>query len=224
MYNVDELEKKWFRYRRKKLRLPIVMLAIVGGSMLMVPKLLDIKGNILDGNISINGVEATSWIQNAINGSNNVHLAKLSTEVPSMEINAKEHKEKSGQIVFNEKDSNNTIYLKKRKKIHIEVIEKGNSDIAKDIEDRFNFAKDKSDSLFLAKYYYDKKEYKKAERWALETNKIDNTIEESWIIFAKVLSKQGKRADAIKILQAYFNDSNSVKAKTLMDKIRLGKD
>jgi len=128
-----------------------------------------------------------------------------------------------GQIIFQDTREASAPPRKKKKSILIQVTERGSKDIAADIENRFEFAKDKSDSLFLAKYYYDKMEYAKAEKWALETNKLDNTIEESWLIFAKAQAKQGKRVEALKVLQAFYEQSGSPAARVLMDKIRRGK-
>ncbi len=67
-------------------------------------------------------------------------------------------------------------------------------------------------------------EYAKAEKWALETNKLDNAIEESWLIFAKAQAKQGKRIESLKVLKAFFDQGGSSKAKILMDRIRRGKN
>ncbi len=92
-----------------------------------------------------------------------------------------------------------------------------------EIEDRFKATQDPKDSLYIAKYYYKKGDYKKAETWAINTNNIDGDIEESWIIFAKARAKQGFRVDAIKVLQSYYDETKSPKAKELLDKLRFGK-
>ena len=94
---------------------------------------------------------------------------------------------------------------------------------AKEVEERFKESQDTADSLYLAKYYYKKGDYAKAESWAIVTNNIDGDIEESWLIFAKARAKQGKRVDAIKVLQTYYDETKSKKAKQLLDKLRLGK-
>ncbi len=94
---------------------------------------------------------------------------------------------------------------------------------AKEVEERFKETQDTADSLYLAKYYYKKGDYAKAESWAIATNNIDGDIEESWLIFAKARAKQGKRVDAIKVLQTYYDETKSKKAKQLLDKLRFGK-
>jgi len=92
-----------------------------------------------------------------------------------------------------------------------------------DIEKRFSSTQNKDDALFLARYYYDKKQYKKALRWSLETNKLDSNIEESWLLFGKAKAKLGQRMDAIRVLQSYVDRTGSSKAKKLLGNIRRGK-
>ena len=92
-----------------------------------------------------------------------------------------------------------------------------------EVEERFKVSQDPKDSLFLARQYYKMGDYQKAEIWAINTNNIDGDIEESWLIFAKARAKQGDRVDAIKVLQSYYEETNSKKAKELLDKLRLGK-
>ena len=92
-----------------------------------------------------------------------------------------------------------------------------------ELEEHFKSYQDPKDSLALAKIYYSKGNYAKAESWAVNTNNIDGDLEESWLIFAKSRVKQGFRKDAIKVLQSYYDETNSVKAKALLKKIRFGK-
>ena len=75
-----------------------------------------------------------------------------------------------------------------KKKIQIEVTEISSSSY-KAVEERFAYAPDSDDSLFLARGYYKRKNYRKAAYWALQTNKLDGGIEESWLIFARGKSK-----------------------------------
>ena len=92
----------------------------------------------------------------------------------------------------------------------------------KDLEERFRETQDPQDSLEIAQYYYKIKDYKKAENWAVNTNNLDGDLEESWLIFAKSRAKQGFRTDAIKVLQTFYDETNSQKAKSLLDKLRKG--
>jgi len=229
MYNVDKLERQWIRYRRKKMILPIAV-ALLGLSAVAAVLYLGTGKEIVDHNQSVNpSVENSADSFSSVNKKKVVSKEKigkldvLATEVPSLSPIQNPDRPKAGQIIFQDTSRSIGTKIKKRKNILIQVTERGGKDIAVDIENRFEFAKDKSDSLFLAKYYYDKMEYAKAEKWALETNKLDSSIEESWLIFAKSLAKQGKRIESLKVLRAFLKQKSSADARTLMDKIRRGK-
>jgi tetratricopeptide (TPR) repeat protein len=110
-----------------------------------------------------------------------------------------------------------------RKKMHLNIIETSSVSAYKDVAERFRQSHEVDDSLFLAKAYFRKGNYKKAEYWALQTNKVNENIEESWLIFAKSKVKQGKRNEAIRVLTAYVKRSKSQQAKHLLEKIKEGK-
>lgn len=113
----------------------------------------------------------------------------------------------------------------------IEPEQKGSISIAKkneisDIEDvikRFKTNNNPALSLFVAKKYYQMGEYEKSYDYALITNNLNNTIEESWLIFAKSLVKLDKKDKAVETLQKYINHSHSQAAKQLLEEIASGK-
>ena len=78
-------------------------------------------------------------------------------------------------------------------------------------------------SLFIAKKYYELKDYRQSYNYSLITNEINQDIESSWIVFAKSLVKLGKKDKAIATLKKYINHSHSNSAKILYDEIRSGK-
>ena len=213
-------------YRRKKILFPVGF-AILASIILLVFLYVGSKEGVMDKNSS-RAIVAGKQASLNNNGKNipekkEAKLGTLAVEVPSLLQEKKQGKPKAGQIIFQEENSGSHVGVKKRKNLLIQVTERGGKDIAHDIESRFEFAKDTSDSLFLAKYYYDKMDYAKAEKWALETNRLDNKIEKSWLIFAKSLAKQGKRIESLKVLKAFLEQEDSAKARVLMDKIRRGK-
>jgi hypothetical protein len=106
------------------------------------------------------------------------------------------------------------------KKLHFEITESSNITAYKDVEERFYRSHDTDDSLFLAKSYYKKENYKKAEYWALQTNKENENIEESIFIFIKSKAKLGEKNEAISILNTYIKKSNSKKAQDVLDTIK----
>jgi hypothetical protein len=88
-----------------------------------------------------------------------------------------------------------------------------------EIEERFKNNSNPHLGLYIARYHYDHGNYSDAYNYALKTNAIDNSIEESWLIFAKSLVKLGKSDQAKKTLQLYVSQTNSDNAKSLLDSL-----
>lgn len=91
-----------------------------------------------------------------------------------------------------------------------------------EIENRFKNNSNPHLGLYIARYHYDHGNYTESYNYALKTNAINNTIEESWLIFAKSLVKLGKTDQAKKTLQTYISESNSDNARNLLDSIGKG--
>ena len=90
------------------------------------------------------------------------------------------------------------------------------------MKEKFSKSKSPRDALLVAKTYYKNAEYVESEKWSLTANKLNNSLEESWLLFAKSKAKLGKKKEALKILVSYHKKSHSVKAKRLIGKIRTG--
>lgn len=231
MYNIDKLEEQWKRYHRKKIMPHIFFTIFSLVTIVAVVYLTDEREYTSENNASVFTLKKkvslpTSDPEKKVKIDRNssvVKLNTLSTEVPSLSSNQNQAHPGVGQIVFQDSNIKSDNRAQKRKNLLIHITERDGKEIAIDIEKRFEFAKDKSDSLFLAKYYYDRGNYKKSEKWALETNKLDSAMGESWLVFAKSLARQGKRVESLKVLKAFFDISGSIKAKSLIDKIRRGK-
>jgi tetratricopeptide (TPR) repeat protein len=118
--------------------------------------------------------------------------------------------------LFTENDISKPIIKKKP----VNFIKIANSNAYKDVERRFRRSHNINDSIFLANMYYKKKNYQKAIYWSMQTNKLDNNIEESWLIFAKSKVKLGHKNEAMRVLKAYIKRSNSYEAKKLLKKLR----
>ena len=75
-------------------------------------------------------------------------------------------------------------------------------------------------SLLLSEKFLKKSEYKKALKWALISNEIDENSEKSWILFAKAKMKLGKPQDALNALNIYLKNNNSVQVKKVLDDLK----
>ena len=239
MYDIPELEKKWRKYKRKQIQKPLIITLIVvllglgiaavtltylnkkeSTNSKVVQKVPKNNSNVTantkkDDAIIITKVSNNTKTSNQ-NSSDGIDLSKaeiVKPNVPDDEIRV---------IGFDKKDAD------KIKKKYEDVLApnskaKEEKEIALALEEQFKESQDPQDSLKVARYYYKIGDYKKAETWAVNTNNLDGDIEESWLIFAKARAKQGFRVDAIKVLQSYYDETNSPKAKELLDKLRRGK-
>lgn len=215
MYNIKALEEEWRRYKRKK-RIPLIvgMLAIVmgaGGTVFFIKN----RSGILQSDAAPKQQAGKSDIDIYIDkGISDIAEKSANTLIDApIEVAA---------ITEGERVTESSSNVKK--KFHIEVIDTSVKQSSfKEIEKRFRMGHDIDDSLFLAKSYYQQKNYKKAEYWALQTNKVNENIEEGWLIFAKAKAKQGQKNEAIRILNAYIKRTNSIEAKVLLDNIKKGK-
>ncbi len=75
-------------------------------------------------------------------------------------------------------------------------------------------------SIKLAKKFYASKKYEQALKWALITNEINAKSEESWLMFAKIKEKMGKKQDAINALNEYLRHEHSPKVTKLLQNLR----
>ncbi|MEO1937837.1 MAG: CDC27 family protein [Sulfurimonas sp.] len=127
---------------------------------------------------------------------------EIETQKPIQEVKEKAPQEQKVQITIKRRESENDI---------------------KEVIKRFQKNNNPALSLFAAKKYYELGNYKQAYNYALVTNKINNDIEESWLIFAKSLVKLGKKDQALKTLHEYIKYSHSSNAQVLFDEIQRGK-
>ncbi len=108
-------------------------------------------------------------------------------------------------------------------KVQITIKRRESENDIKEVIKRFQKNNNPALSLFAAKKYYELGNYKQAYNYALVTNKINNDIEDSWLIFAKSLVKLGKKEQALKTLREYIKYSHSSNAQVLLDEIQRGK-
>ena len=220
MYDIQHLESEWRRYKRKQFLFPF-FLFIVALILMALGYIFWPEGVSPDSNKTKTHME-TLEEKSTKTEAEKPSPKPLSPQVPST-VNVSPQK-KGWHMTFagDEAPKKSAATPSPTKHVEIQVTSKKTEFTVKEIESRFNFAKDKDDALFLARYYYDKKQYKKALNWALETNKLDSDIEESWLLFGRAKAKLGLRMEAIRVLQAYYDRTGSKKAKKLLDRIRRG--
>jgi tetratricopeptide (TPR) repeat protein len=243
MYDIKPLEEEWKRYQRKKRRPWYILTAIAVLLIITLLAVLEYGKTDLLALFSKNSIEKTASLPSSlptekslteeknqsnvpvsVPQANNTSVAVVANQNGSIEIveelPIEEKSLQPQQPVVKEEPA---VEEKPRKKMHLNIIETSSVSAYRDVAERFRQSHEIDDSLFLAKAYYRKGNYKKAEYWALQTNKINENIEESWLIFAKSKVKQGKRNEAIRVLTAYAKRSKSQQAKHLLEKIKQGR-
>jgi len=166
-------------------------------------------------------------IEREING-NSVNLLVIEddfSELASIDLSGIRLFESKDQIVSNHKQSNSSYetigtdnYSKPVKKKVFITSQEGSA--LSFIKKKFYATNNAAFSIKLAKKFYESKKYKQALKWSLITNEIDAKSEESWIMFAKIKNKMGKKQDAINALNEYLKHENSKKAAALLKKIQ----
>ena len=228
MYDVGRLEKEWERYNRKR-KYPIYA-TLVG--MILVST-FGYHWWMKEKKASLTPV-ASMLDKREKNVTATKHIALLNDALDRLDVQVKEpehrlkRETKYGNAPLEPVEEipilhENIVVPSEtdlpHKKVKIKIKEATSIQAYKDVERRFYQSHDVDDALFLAKGYYKRKAYHKAAYWALETNKINSNIEESWLIFAKSKIKLGKIEEAIHILKSYVKVSNSLKARTLLKRL-----
>jgi len=220
MYDIKMLEEEWKRYNRKRYRpwiwaLSIMILFGIAIGYLWYAKvpltnmLPEKSAPSVKKVKTTNTAKRTIVLDGPISVLESKPLSPAEADVPLVEVSMEESIEKPSETV-------------EKKRLEIQVVEANDPSTFKAIEKRFRLGHDIDDSLFLARSYYDKRQYKKAEYWALQTNKIDDNIEESWLIFVKAKLKRGQKNEALRVLNAYIKRTHSPEAKALLEKVKKG--
>ncbi len=244
MYEIEELEAQWRRFRRKRyLRQGLIALGIF--FLLGLPIVyVSYKGEREKKNTIVNIkndkgiVNSSKKVSAPVTKVKKFALASLPSvkplqpEVPSMQSQSSNRvlpqkprvKRPKMTISFVEPSTSKKIPNSiKKSSMRMETVNVADISVIHKLEKRFPLSRDYDDAMYLAKYYYGKRNYRKAEYWAMQANTIDSSQSESWMIFAKAKAKQGHRREALKVLQAYYDRYGNMEVKLLIDRIRKGK-
>ncbi len=128
----------------------------------------------------------------------------------------KEEKNRKIMITSSEKSSTKKVHKKRAKKI---FITSQNMKSLSFMKKRFYATNNISFALTIANRFLEKKNYKKALKWSMIANEIDDKDERSWIIFAKAKIGLHEKEDAVNALQAYLKNHQSTNVKKFLDDI-----
>ena len=235
MYDIKPLEEEWQKYRKKKRRpllmiLMVLLLLVAAGALVKykhIPLFMMDKNETLSSSeIKVSDVLIDKSITKLeIKKELSVPEERATVEEKHGVITTSDDNPMDPSDVFIDeevKHKKSTILTPKRKKVklHIEITDARTPAAYKEVERRFSVSPDPDDSLFLARGYYKKGKYRKSAHWALQTNKLNGDIEESWLIFARSKAKTGQKNEAIRVLKEYAKRSHSVAANKLLKKLK----
>ena len=235
MYDITPLEEKWERYNRKR-RKPFYLYALLFivlagiavflflNQVFILKKFNDSTANKVSSAVSspvLLDVALDTLALKKENHQNNTIVLERQNKPVQQNNNPMEASDVFIEVTDPDQMEEASGVTRKRstKKLQIEVTEISSSSY-KAVEERFADAPDSDDSLFLARGYYKRKNYRKAAYWALQTNKIDGGIEESWLIFARAKAKTGHKNEALRVLSEYVKKSNSSEAIKLLNRLK----
>ena len=107
-----------------------------------------------------------------------------------------------------------------RKRVNIQVTSATNEESV--LREQFVKTNNPTIALELARLNFRNNNFKEAIKWSLAANDIDNSLEESWIIFAKSKYKLKQSDDAVKALREYNKNLNKASINELINKIKSG--
>ena len=226
MHDIKDLEEAWKKYRFKKIKPWIFFVSIVIFSFMIFflffsnPK----KGTtIID---TINSSMHRYLLEDSHNDTNYIAINKALDRLEVMDEKATLYDKSSDEILVeipildnNQNEIEKPSSLHEKPQLNLNIVETTSVTAYEDVERRFMQSKDIDDALFLARSYYKKGNYKKSEFWAFETNKLDSSLEESFLIFVKSKIKLGQSNEAKSILSSYLKRTNSYEARALLEEL-----
>jgi len=217
MLNIHELERKWLIYKFKSY-IPHIVITISLVIIFVVLIIFNLKPKDITLSKEQNNIQNIKKLDNIKEEINQdkLILKPSYTFIHNIQTSINIKKEiyiPKQQIIIKTQNNKNILNIKRQNtKDDISIILK-----------RFNNNKNPALSLFIAKRYYEIKDYKKSYKYAFITNELDNKIEDSWILFIKSMIKLDQKNKAIKTLKKYIQHTNSSTAKILLDEIYSGK-
>ncbi len=115
------------------------------------------------------------------------------------------------------------IFKRKTKKIQKKKLNNIKIEDEKTLKQNYLLYGDYKSAISLSKLFLEKKNYKKAIKWAIRATKYAPGDDEPWIIYAKAKASMGQKELAIKTLKTYLKKHKSKRAEKLLKKYQRGK-
>ncbi len=219
MHSIEALEKQWKRYQIKKYFSFGMVSAALLGMVIAFSLLFDSESYSNSKELSKQKIQ-TAMIDRS--KEQELQIPRVAKQNKNIEKETSSVETVVNNNIRADKPQNTTPILadnQPRKKVEVDLEQTPNMGLITDVILRFYESKDPNDSLFLATSYYEQNDYAKAFYWAIETNRITEDMEDSWIIMAKSKARMGDRNEALRILKAYVAKKDSKEASNLLERM-----
>jgi nitrate reductase NapAB chaperone NapD len=200
MHNYDEIEKIYYKRKRKKYILTISSIIVIAGIIYLLKYYINIfKNSNSKTAIKKEKIENKN-INNKINQKNKLIL---NSQIPKITIK-KEPKiveEKNHKTISQKQKIKNT-KITKKEKLKIVVVQK--SQKLTDLLNYYKSFKDYDTAIEIANIYYKNKDYHNSITWAKKANDLNAKDVKSWLIYAKSLVGLNKKIKAKTLLKLYL--------------------
>ena len=115
------------------------------------------------------------------------------------------------------------IFKRKTKKIQKKKLNNIKIEDEKTLKQNYLLYGDYKSAISLSRLFLEKKNYKKAIKWAIRATKYAPGDDEPWIIYAKAKASMGQKKLAIKALKTYLKKHKSKRVEKLLRKYQRGK-
>ncbi len=207
MHRYEELEKIYYRKLFLKYFFTFIVLGgVIGGGYYLYKnpqylKLLEIK----EDKKVVNKVEVSQSNSKKVEVNNTKEVKAIEFVVPKEALNKKLPNPTTTKKIVKpaQKVVAQSVHQRASLISETRIREKKVSIVS--LERRFKESKSYDLAIILAKRYLRMNNLKKAQYWALRANELDPQKPDSWIVFAKILAKQGKKDKAIQVLNTYID-------------------
>jgi len=203
MHNYDEIEKIYYKKKRKKYIITMSLIGITIGAIYLskpyIQKLFNKEAS--------HKIDQKQQHKNISNITHNKSTTKekkliLNSQIPKINVETKkkiEIKTTAKPIIKQEIKKTTTT---KKEKIKIVVVQK--SQKLQDLLNYYKSFKDYNTAIEIANIYYKNKDYQNSITWAKKANDLNAKDEQSWLIYAKSLVQLHKTIKAKTLLKLYL--------------------
>ncbi len=203
MHEYELVEKRWRRYRYKRVLMKVVFIGIVAILLFILYSLLP-QIPLPSLPFLTSKLSQQNYLAPSLDFEK--HLKKYVIHTPPQTKTS--YAKKSEKEIPKESAPKNRKFLISAQKLTLTQM-----------LDKYKKAPSIDLAIMIANEYFQQKKYKQAMEWAIKANSFDTENEKSWIIYAKSAYKLGDKNKAVNALKIYLYKHKSPQVKKLLTQI-----